>query len=110
MSKKLPHSFHCGQVEAKEDKFLGHRRAASTSDIGTWNITVDNDNVSSDGKIEKPPRKMPSFSGLLNTLGSASKLKWPKNGYMKLSQEADDGLSEARPLTRVSVCILLKLL
>lgn len=89
------------KVEAKEDKFLGHRRAASTSDIGTWNITVDNDNVSSDGKIEKPPPKIPSFSGLLNALGSASKLKWPKNGYTKLSQEADDRLSETRPLTRV---------
>nr|GEU61568.1 syntaxin/t-SNARE family protein [Tanacetum cinerariifolium] len=88
------------KVEAKEDKFLGHRRAASTSDIRAWNITVDNDNVSPHEKIEKPSRKMPSFSGLLNTLEYASKLKWPKNGYTKLSQEADDRSSETRPLTR----------
>ncbi|GJT39531.1 retrovirus-related pol polyprotein from transposon TNT 1-94 [Tanacetum coccineum] len=30
----------------------------------------------------------------------ASKLKWPKNGYTKLSQEANDRSSETRPSTR----------
>ncbi|KAL8261121.1 hypothetical protein R6Q59_025170 [Mikania micrantha] len=84
------------KVDAK-DKFSGHRRTASASaDICSWKINVDNDNFFSDGKIEKPHRKMPSFSGLLNTLESASKLKWPNNGYMKLSQEPDVG-----SLTRV---------
>ncbi|CAH1429745.1 unnamed protein product [Lactuca virosa] len=74
---------------AKEKKFSGHRRAASASaDIGSWKITVDDDV----GKGEKAPRKIPSFSGLLNTLEyTASKLKWPKNGYRKLKQEVDVG-------------------
>lgn len=89
------------KVDAKKDRFSGHRRAASASaDIGSWKITVDDDNVSPRGKTERPPRKMPSFSGLLNTLESASKLKWPKNGYRKLSQEADATSLEARPLIR----------
>ncbi|CAI9267126.1 unnamed protein product [Lactuca saligna] len=72
---------------AKEKKFSMHRRAASASaDIGSWKITVDDDV----GKDEKAPRKIPSFSGLLNTLEyTASKLKWPKNGYRKLKQEVD---------------------
>ncbi|XP_071689382.1 uncharacterized protein [Rutidosis leptorrhynchoides] len=89
------------RVGAKDDKFSGHRRAASASaDIGSWKIIVDDENISPSGKIEKPPRKMPSFSGLLNTLESASKLKWQKNGYMKLSQEADARPLESRPLIR----------
>ncbi|MFS7910374.1 putative syntaxin 6 [Helianthus anomalus] len=88
------------KVDAK-DKFSGHRRTASASaDIGSWKINVDNDNLLSDGKIEKPPRKIPSFSGLLNTLESASKFKWPNNGYKKLTQEADDRSLETGPLTR----------
>ncbi|KAK1427494.1 hypothetical protein QVD17_16180 [Tagetes erecta] len=45
---------------------------------------------------ERPPRKIPSFSGLLNTLESASKLKWPNNGYRKLNQEPDVRLLETR--------------
>ncbi|KAL7616388.1 hypothetical protein Lser_V15G00910 [Lactuca serriola] len=74
-------------VAAKVKKISGHRRAASASaDIGSWKITVDDD-VGKDGKA---PRKIPSFSGLLNTLEyTASKLKWPKNGYGKLKQELD---------------------
>nr|XP_043637209.1 uncharacterized protein LOC122608184 [Erigeron canadensis] len=89
------------RVVDKEDKFSGHRRAASASaDIGSWNITVDDDNLSPRGKIKNPPRKVPSFSGLLNTLESASKFKWPKNGYKKLSQEDDARPLETRTLTR----------
>lgn len=97
-------------MEAKDAKFSGHRRAASASaDIGSWKITVGDD-VSPRGKKQYPPRKIPSFSGLLNTLESASKMKWPKNGYMKLKlidqrQELDAKLSEIQPLTRVSVFI-----
>lgn len=86
------------KAEAKEQKFSSHRRAASASaDIGSWKITIDDDV----GKDENPPRKIPSFSGLLNKLEySASKLKWPKNGYRKLKQEADSGSLETRQLTR----------
>ncbi|KAI3807133.1 hypothetical protein L1987_23057 [Smallanthus sonchifolius] len=88
------------KVEAK-DKFSGHRRTASASaDISSWKINVDTDNVSPNGKIENPPRKMPSFSGLSNTLESASKLKWPNNGYRKLSQEADVRSLDTQSMTR----------
>ncbi|KAI7751693.1 hypothetical protein M8C21_021270 [Ambrosia artemisiifolia] len=87
------------KVDAK-DKFSGHRRTASASaDISSWKINVDIDNLP-DEKVEKPPRKIPSFSGLLNTLESASKWKWPNNGYRKLGQEADVGSLETQPLTR----------
>ncbi|KAK9073422.1 hypothetical protein SSX86_007746 [Deinandra increscens subsp. villosa] len=89
------------KVEAKDVKFSGHRRTASASaDISSWNINVDNRNLLPDGKLERPPRKMPSFSGLLNTLESASKMKWPNNGYRKLNQEVDVGSLETRSLAR----------
>ncbi|XP_076917515.1 uncharacterized protein LOC143577618 [Bidens hawaiensis] len=84
------------KVDAK-DKFSGHRRTAS-ADISSWNINVDNEKR--DGKNEKPPRKIPSFSGLLSMLDAASKLTWSTNGYKKISQEADVKSLETRPLTR----------
>ncbi|KAL4559606.1 hypothetical protein LXL04_031749 [Taraxacum kok-saghyz] len=84
------------KAAAREKKFSGHRRAASASaDIGSWKITIDDDV----GKDQKTPRKIPSFSGLLNKLEySASRLKWPKNGYRKLKQESDGGSLETRSL------------
>ncbi|KAL4583451.1 hypothetical protein LXL04_008024 [Taraxacum kok-saghyz] len=67
------------EVASHEGK---HRRTASAgADIGAWNIVVDDDDG---GKSEQPPRKIPSFSGFLNAMDSASKLKWSKNGYRKL--------------------------
>lgn len=72
----------------REDKSHGHRRAASASpDIGSWKIAisgVDFQQSSLNGQSQSLVRKIPSFSGFLNTVESASKFKWPKNGFRKL--------------------------
>lgn len=111
-SKNSHHLLECNLVEAMEEKLPGHRRTASASaDIGSWKIAVTDDAFpqSSSGHIGPSPRKIPSFSGFLNTMEAASKLKWPKNGYRKLKnmdhpQEADS-TSQSLPLTRgVNAC------
>ncbi|KAL2471580.1 Syntaxin [Abeliophyllum distichum] len=99
-----------GQVEAKEEKLQGHRRTASAgADIGSWKIAVADDALlhsSSNLKPDPPPRKIPSFSGFLNTMESSmSQLKWSKNGYRKLRisdchEEADTMLSRSQNLTK----------
>ncbi|KAL8494546.1 hypothetical protein ACS0TY_025385 [Phlomoides rotata] len=96
------------QVEGKEDK--GHRRTASASaDIGSWKIVMVDNVLPTDScgiKPDPPPRKIPSFSGILNTMESSiSQLKWPKNGYRKLKltdrpQEAGSILPRPQNLTR----------
>lgn len=104
-----------GRVEATEEKLPGHRRTASASaDIGSWNIAVSDGALlhsSSSEQPDPPPKKIPSFSGLLNTMeSSVSKLKWSKNGYRKLKltdhhQEADNALPQTQNLTRgINVC------
>ncbi|CAA3005308.1 Syntaxin 6, N-terminal [Olea europaea subsp. europaea] len=104
-----------GRVEAKEEKLPGHRRTASASaDIGSWNIAVSDGALLHSSSSElpgPPPRKIPSFSGLLNTMeSSVSKLKCFKNGYRKLNltdhhQEADNALPQTQNLTRgINVC------
>ncbi|CAA2976048.1 Syntaxin t-SNARE family [Olea europaea subsp. europaea] len=99
-----------GQVEAKEDKLHGHRRTASAgADIGSWNIAVSDDALPhslSNLKPDLPPRKIPSFSGFLNTMESSmSHLKWSKNGYRKLKisdchEEVDTRLPRSQNLTK----------
>ncbi|KAK9270360.1 hypothetical protein L1049_025939 [Liquidambar formosana] len=114
-SKNSNHSAERGLLESREEKVMpGHRRTASASaDIGAWKIVVADDcfpQSSSNGQPEKPPRKVPSFSGFLNSMESASKLKWPKNGFRKLKvidhhQEADTSLLRPPQLTRgINTC------
>lgn len=93
-----------------EKKGSGHRRTASAgADLGAWNIVVDDGGDG--GRVEQPPRKIPSFSGFLNAMdNSVSKLKWSKNGYRKLKlighrHEGDIELAESQPLTRgINAC------
>ncbi|KAL2520797.1 syntaxin [Forsythia ovata] len=114
-SRSSANLVECGRVDANEEKFPGHRRTASASaDIGSWNIAVADDvllHSSSSEQPDPPPRKIPSFSGLLNTMeSSVSKLKWSKNGYRKLKlmdhhQEADIALPQTQNLTRgINIC------
>ncbi|XVE95001.1 hypothetical protein REPUB_Repub02eG0058900 [Reevesia pubescens] len=72
--------------EAKGEKSHGHRRTASASaDIGAWKIAIGDDVLqnSSTGQPSIPPRKVPSFSGFLNSMESVAKVKWSKNGIRK---------------------------
>ncbi|CAK9312527.1 unnamed protein product [Citrullus colocynthis] len=77
-----------GSHDDREEKSHGHRRTASASpDIGSWKIAisgVDFQQCPLNGQTQKLVRKIPSFSGFLNTVESASKFKWPKNGFRKL--------------------------
>lgn len=104
------HLVALGQVESKGEKLQQHRRTASAgADIGSWNIAVADDSLphsSSNLKPDPPPRKIPSFSGFLNTMESSmSHLKWSKNGYRKLKisdchEEADTMLPRSQNLTK----------
>lgn len=111
-SRSSSHLVELDQVEGKEEKFSGHRRTASAgADIGSWKILVSDDSLPHDSlsvNPHQPPRKIPSFSGFLNTMESSmSHLKWSKNGYKKLQltdrpQEADTILPRPQNLTKVS--------
>ncbi|XP_022132178.1 uncharacterized protein LOC111005100 [Momordica charantia] len=92
----------------REEKSHGHRRTASASpDIGSWKIAisgVDFQQGSLNGQSQ-PVRKIPSFSGLLSTVESAPKLKWPKNGFRKSKvvdrhQETNSTLLQSPQSTR----------
>lgn len=110
--KNFSDSVELARMDLRHDKFYGHRRTASASaDIGNWNIAVD-DNVLLQGSAvvrrEQPPPKIPSVSGFLNTMESASKLKWQKNGNRKLKlpdrqQDVDTALLQPNNLPKVSV-------
>lgn len=108
-SRNSPESAGCCQLENKEEKLPGHRRTASANaDISSWKIAVIDDSFpqSSNMQVYPPPRKIPSFSGFLNTLESAAKSKWPKNAYRKIKltdrhAEADTTLPQSQPLARV---------
>ncbi|CAH9144887.1 unnamed protein product [Cuscuta epithymum] len=70
-------------ADVNEEKMAGHRRTASASaDIGSWKIAVTDDVANT--QAGPPPRKVPSFSGFLNTMECAAKFKFGKNGYRKL--------------------------
>nr|XP_016485360.1 PREDICTED: uncharacterized protein LOC107805790 [Nicotiana tabacum] len=109
-SENPTHSVDGVRGEAMGEKFLGHRRTASASaDIGAWQIAVGDD--ISVKEPAPPPRKMPSYQGLLNAVESVKELKWSKNGYRKLKsnqdyhQEADNILPRTQPLTRgINTC------
>lgn len=96
-------------MEGKDVKSASHRRTASASaDIGSWNIVVSDDKVthdSSSGSTEPPPRRVPSYSGFISSVESASKLKLPKNGFRKWKaadkqQEDDVALLRSQELSR----------
>ncbi|ESW32888.1 hypothetical protein PHAVU_001G026000 [Phaseolus vulgaris] len=85
-----------GRGETKGEIPHGHRRAASASaDIGFWKISVHDDAQqwsSSSGSSGPMHNKTPSLSGILSSMKSVSKLKWPRNGCRKL--KAVDHLRE----------------
>ncbi|XP_030538006.1 uncharacterized protein LOC115746399 isoform X2 [Rhodamnia argentea] len=96
-SKNSCQSTERSSMDASEEKSYGHRRAASASaDISAWNIAIAGEaypQSSSSGHSVLPPRKVPSVSGFLNSMGSVSKLKWSKNGFRKWkadSHQEDD--------------------
>ncbi|KAH7510916.1 hypothetical protein FEM48_ZijujUnG0064600 [Ziziphus jujuba var. spinosa] len=108
-SKTSNHSAEWGSQETREEKSRGHRRTASASaDIGAWKISVFDDGFlpgSSNRQPNQPVRKIPSFSGFLNSMETVSKLKWPKNACRKCkamdcSQEADSALLRTAQLNR----------
>lgn len=108
-SKNSCGSSEWGSREAREEKSHGHRRTASASaDIGSWKIAVYDDShlpSSSNMMIEQPVRKIPSFSGFISSLESASKLKWSKNGFRKWKavdrhEDVDAALLRSSQLTR----------
>lgn len=100
--------------DAREEKPHGHRRTASASaGIGAWQIAINDDSYlqnSSNGQLPILPRKIPSVSGFLNSMESAAKLNWSKNGNRKWKaadrfQEADTALLRSSQLTRgINAC------
>lgn len=101
----------------REEKSHGHRRTASASpDIGSWKIAisgVDFQQGSLNGQSQLV-RKIPSFSGLLSTVESAPKLKWPKNGFRKSKvvdrhQETNSTLLQSPQSTRVCILSIVSL-
>lgn len=95
----------------REEKSLGHRRAASADpDISSWKITVSDgvqQSSSSNGSSGViPMHKVASLSGFFGSVGNISKLKWPKNGYRKLKpvnhcEETDNALLPSAVLNGV---------
>ncbi|KAD4888618.1 hypothetical protein E3N88_20691 [Mikania micrantha] len=97
----------CSNNQSNQNMFSKHRRTASAgADIGSWNIEVADDvSVGGvNGNTERTPRKIPSFSGFLNTMEFASKLQWSKNAYRKL-KPVDHKLPETQPVSRgINAC------
>ncbi|XP_022961888.1 uncharacterized protein LOC111462527 isoform X1 [Cucurbita moschata] len=108
-SIKSLQSIEQGSQECREKKSHGHRRTASASpDIGSWKIAisgVDFQPCSLNKQTQKLVRKIPSVSGFLNTVDSASKFKLQKNAFWKLKvvdrhQETNPMLLQASQSTR----------
>ncbi|BFG18291.1 uncharacterized protein Pyn_27087 [Prunus yedoensis var. nudiflora] len=113
-SKNSCGSAEWGSQKTREEKPHGHRRTASASaDIGVWKIAVFDDAYlpsSSAMMVEQPVRKIPSFSGFISSMETASKLKWPKNGFRKWKavdrhEDADAALLPSSQLSRgINAC------
>ncbi|KAL9257705.1 Syntaxin-61-like protein [Drosera capensis] len=92
-------------MEGKDGKSLGHRRTASASpEIGSWKIVVDEKGFvenSSNGQVELvTPRRVPSFSALIGSMGTLPILKLPINGFRKwkaADYHQKDDISLLRP-------------
>lgn len=90
-------------------KSNGHRRTASAhAGIETWTIAINDDGqqTSSDSSAPQRPRRVPSFSGLLNYMETTTNFKWTRNGVRKLksTDRHEECETESRPssdLTRV---------
>ncbi|KAL4279124.1 hypothetical protein GQ457_03G040020 [Hibiscus cannabinus] len=102
-SKNSGHSVEWSSSEAKGEKSHGHRRIASAADIDSWKIAIDDDalqqNYSND-QPSIPPRKVPSFSGFLNSMESVAKVKWSKNGFRKwkaVDRDQESNIELLRP-------------
>ncbi|KAK8581034.1 hypothetical protein V6N13_144083 [Hibiscus sabdariffa] len=102
-SKNSGHSVEWSSSEAKGEKSHGHRRIASAADIDSWKIAIDDDalqqNYSND-QLSIPPRKVPSFSGFLNSMESVAKVKWSKNGFRKwkaVDRDQESNIELLRP-------------
>ncbi|XP_068313218.1 uncharacterized protein [Pyrus communis] len=114
-SKNSCGSNELGSQKTREEKSHGHRRTASDSaDIGAWKIAVFDDGYvpsSSAMMVEHPVRKIPSMSGFLSSMETASKLKWSKNGFRKWKavdrhEDADTALLPPTQLTRgINACL-----
>ncbi|GLT58860.1 hypothetical protein SLA2020_317210 [Shorea laevis] len=111
--KNSSHSVDWGSLEAQGEKSHGHRRIASASaDIGEWKIVIadagfQQNPAPAKGQPPLPPRKIPSLSGFLNSMESASKLKWSTNSVRKwkavavdCQQETDLELLRSPQMTR----------
>ncbi|XP_011028949.1 PREDICTED: uncharacterized protein LOC105128816 isoform X1 [Populus euphratica] len=110
-SKNLTNLVMCSSLEPRDEKLHGHRRTASASaDIGAWKIAIAEDVCLSDpcnekAPIPRPPRKVPSLSGIVSSMESVSKFNWPKNGVRKwkamdCQQESDTIPLQSSQLTR----------
>ncbi|XVF36382.1 hypothetical protein REPUB_Repub19eG0054100 [Reevesia pubescens] len=108
-SKNSSLSGEWSSSEAKGEKSHGHRRTASASaDIGAWKIAITDDVLqqnSSNGHPSIPPRIVPSFSGLLNSMESVAMVTLSKNGIRKwkavdLHQESDTEFLRPPQLSR----------
>uniref|UniRef100_A0A2P2JL62 Uncharacterized protein LOC105128816 isoform X1 n=1 Tax=Rhizophora mucronata TaxID=61149 RepID=A0A2P2JL62_RHIMU len=107
--KNITQSIERDSLESREEKIHGHRRTASASaDIGAWNIAISEGSCplnSSNGQAIRPPRKIPSLSGILGSIESTYNFKWPKNGVRKWKladrqKESDTGPLQSLQLTR----------
>lgn len=84
-------------------KLTSHRRTASAADIRSLSISVNDDKIthdSSSGSTGPPPRRVPSYSGFISTVKSASQLKLPKNGFRKwkaADRQQEDDIALLRP-------------
>ncbi|GLU04159.1 hypothetical protein SLE2022_213200 [Rubroshorea leprosula] len=112
--KNSRRSVDWGSSEARGEKSHGHRRTASASaDIGDWQIVIADAGFQHNpakGQPPLPPRKIPSFSRFLNSMETASKLKWSMNGAKKwkavdCQQETDLELLRSPQMTRgINAC------
>ncbi|KAJ8773275.1 hypothetical protein K2173_028452 [Erythroxylum novogranatense] len=108
-SKNSTQSVGLNSLESREEKLHGHRRTASASaDIGAWKIAIADGGFqvnSSTRHVPQPPRKVPSLSGVLDSMELAYKFKWPNNGIRKWKptdrhQESDTAPLRSSELTR----------
>ncbi|OVA17066.1 Syntaxin 6 [Macleaya cordata] len=112
-SKNSSRSAELDTQENKEERLHGHRRTASASaDIGSWKIGIVNEDFQQNSlnvQPNRPPPRILSFSGLLNTVELTSKNKWSKNGRKWKAgdcHQAEDALPlRTHQLTRgIDVC------
>ncbi|KAJ8762576.1 hypothetical protein K2173_008015 [Erythroxylum novogranatense] len=113
-SKNSTQSVERSSLQSREEKPHGHRRTASASaDIGAWKIEITDNGFqlnSCIAHLPPPPPKVPSLSGILGSMESACKFKWPKNGVRKWKatdchQDSDTAPLQSSELARgINAC------